>query len=285
MNKMPWSEVLALKDEYEYLDPGQKVRVNHDNDCDGQSSSLIVEKKDDGSISAYCFRCGRSGYYGNRSALKIKQAREASQVTERDSNPHVAKRYPGGSTVLTDWPPKARAWIGKSGITAAEIEKYGIAYNDDIGRVVIPWCDDDGNVLSWQTRRVHDWDDKPKYLTYWRDRVPVVLDASGGKGRSIVLVEDFLSGIRVSRYSPVMVLQGVKLMPDNLSYIMQFGYNDFLVWLDDDNMQVKMAQLTLKRNLDKIGKCLIYHANGVDPKESTDEEIKSILARWKDGTL
>ena len=40
------------------LECGQKVRVSHDTaECSGSSKSLLIERKEDGTISAYCFRC------------------------------------------------------------------------------------------------------------------------------------------------------------------------------------------------------------------------------------
>jgi len=285
MERLPFNEVLKIKEDYDHLEEGDKIRINHDSpDCDGGSDSMIVEKKDDGSLSIYCFRCRRSGYFSNGPTLKSAKARASSRATPRGDSTSDKPLVFSGESEVDKWHPEARAWIRRAGITDEEVSKYGLVYDDSIGRVIIPWRDGDGNVAHYQTRRIHDDDTAPKYISYWRERLPVVLGLGVGSN-TMVFVEDFLSGVKIARQSPVTVLLGVNLAHNVLDLLVKMGYNDFLVWLDDDNLQVKKAQLQIKQTLDKIGKCLIYHAKGVDPKEMTDTEIGTVLTNWKRGTL
>ena len=55
---------------------GEKIRVNHDvPDCYGTSKSMIIERKTNGDVTAYCFRCGKSGRY-RTFTLKSKSSGE-----------------------------------------------------------------------------------------------------------------------------------------------------------------------------------------------------------------
>jgi len=285
MSKLPFSEVLVIKDMYDYLESGQSIRVNHDSpDCDGSSNSMIVERKDDGNLSIYCFRCGRRGFYGSGITLKSKEAREGCNTTQANDYKLSPKSLPEGDSRVESWPPEARAWIRRGRITDEEVLRYGIIYSPVIRRVIIPWYDDNGNLCHYQTRKIHDEDTGPKYLSYWNSRDPVILGGSR-VGNRMVFVEDYLSGMRIARYCPVTVLLGVNLLEQHILFMVEHGYTEFLVWLDDDRFQVRTAQLNIKRTLDKIGKCLIYHGKGVDPKELTDTQIQQLLEDWRHGKL
>lgn len=277
MDKIPYNEMLEIRDQFDHLAPGSKERTNHESaECIGDSNSMIVEKKDDGAISAYCFRCGRSGYYRGKATLKSKAFGESRSSDVNSTNGDALFGYNPGTTEVADWPGQARAWIRRSGVSDHDVKHYGINYSPDDRRILIPIYGSDGDLLQYQTRRVFEDDPRPKYIGYYRERVAVCLGNHLG-GRRIVLVEDYLSGIRVSKYSPVMVLFGTKLRPDQFTFLFKFGFDEFLIWLDDDNLIVQKAQMRIKRDLDKIGKCLIYHGKGVSPKDVTDDELQRIL--------
>lgn len=286
MEKLPFKEVLKLKEQYDYLEAGKSVRVNHDSlDCTGDSNSMKIERTEDGNLSIYCFRCGRSGFY-NAGFIKTGKALGEANAVCTDSVDGECKtlNVPRGEGEVSRWPKEARAWIRRSGVTQEEVTKYGIVYSDELNRAVIPWLDSNGKPAHYQTRRIDDDDGSPKYLSYWRDRIPVTMGISM-TGKDMVLVEDSLSAIRIARQHPVTALLGVYLWPQHIDTFVKMGYNNFMVWLDDDNPKVKIAQLKLKLTLNKIGKCLIYHGKGVDPKELSDEEIADVLMRWKTGML
>lgn len=264
------------------LAEGHQVRINHEvTDCHGGSNSLKIERKDNGDISAYCFRCGRRGYHRVAPSLASLKARASASESSTSANRHVLEIEPRCEREIARWSVPARAWIRKGRLTDEEVEHYGLCYDAVDDRVIIPQYDADGDLVGFQGRRISDGGSGPKYLTK-RDAsncVPFIIDDNCVcPSRRIVIVEDFLSGVRVGRFIPTLVLSGVKIHPYQIKHLMVAGYEEFVVWLDDDNAQVKKAQLQIKRSLDKVGKCLIYHGNGVDPKELSDDEIKEILS-------
>jgi len=54
------------------------------------------------------------------------------------------------------------------------------------------------------------------------------------------------------------------------------GYEEYVIFLDDDNADVRRQELILKNRLDVFGKARIIHTDK-DPKEYTDQELKEIL--------
>lgn len=267
----------------ENLNYGQKARVNHDTpDCSGDSNSLLVERKDNGDISAYCFRCGRSGYHSSRTRTK-----SGSAYGTRSSAPSRGEvSATGRSTELElpadccqsieEWPVLARFWLRSYGIGDSEIRSNGICYSKSLGRVVLPVYDDEG-LAFYQTRRIDSKDTGQKYMTYKNRDAALLLGDDDITNDVVVLTEDYLSAIKVSRHLPAMPLFSTRVREIHRKALMDKGFSEFIIWLDDDNLQVRKDQLRNKRELDKIGNCDIIHSNGTDPKEHTDEEIINIL--------
>ena len=264
------------------LAEGHQVRINHESsDCDGSSNSLKIERKHDGNISAYCFRCRRRGFHSIAPSLESLKSRAAGVRTSESSCTTRVELPEDCEGNIRKWPVQARAWIRKGRLTDDEVEHYGLCYDANDSRLIIPAFDADGDLVSFQSRRVHERDTRPKYLTFRNNsniHAHLIDDNCICRGRRIAIVEDTISGIRVGRFMPTLVLHGTQIHPYQIKHMMVAGFDEFIVWLDDDNVQVKRAQLDIKRSLDKVGKCLIYHGNGVDPKELSDDEIQKILS-------
>jgi hypothetical protein len=277
-NYLPYDDFLEIGENLNY---GQKARVNHDSsDCSGDSNSLLVERKDNGDISAYCFRCGRSGYHSNRTRSKGSSPFRRSgttasrgEVSSGGCNPEL--ELPIDCTQdIEEWPVLARFWVRSYGISDSEVSSNGICYSGGEGRVILPVYDDDG-LAFFQTRKIDKRDKGQKYMTYKnRDAAVILGDLSQG---IVVLTEDYLSAIKVSRHMAAMPLFSTRVREIHRKALLDKGISEFIIWLDDDNLQVRKDQLRNKKELDKIGNCDIIHSDGVDPKDHTDEEIINIL--------
>lgn len=257
------------------LSSGQKIRVNHYSmDCQGNSNSLVIERKDNGDISAYCFRCGRSGFYGGKFTSKSKEVGEGSGQNKVSPSAH---KLPHGTNDMAEWPIQAVHWLQRYGITLEEVFDYGIIYSPSIRRIVLPVFDGN-NLCSYQTRRIFADDEQPKYLTYANTKC--VLVHSVLRSDLLVICEDYLSAIKLNRVVDAFPLLGVKLQEYHLEYILDNNFKRFVVFLDDDNSQVRRAQLDIKKKLDKIGTCVIHHSAGKDPKDHTEKELQEVLDRY-----
>ena len=275
------------RDDYlsigESLNYGQQIRVNHSsNGCDGSSKSLLIKRKDNGEITAYCFRCGLSGYYSN-STLKNTKARILSlpdneEVGNTGSKGRYDSLHNAGRFKVDDWNPHARAWIRQYGITDKEIQDAGIFYVDSpINRVILPVCNN-GEISSYQTRKILAEDTAPKYLSYTiTDDVHFIPWSAGGTTDTITIVEDYISGIKCARYTDVLVLHSTNLRDIHLKFLIFKKYIRHIIFLDDDNPKVRMAALKNSKLISRFGHAIIVYSNGRDPKDHSDLELKEIL--------
>ena len=115
----------------------------------------------------------------------------------------------------------------------------------------------------------------PKYMTYTSrpQDYYLVLDQDMP---TVVLVEDYISALKCSRYVASAALFGVSLKDGMLARLVR-SYSKFLIFLDDDNTQVRLAARKIKKRLDIFGECCIIEGVGYDPKECDDATLKRLL--------
>ena len=110
------SDPILKKSEWEPYAPAEPgvVRVNHaSTGCSGSSASMKVERHDDGSVSAKCYRCGGWGRtkekYGSAMKAAIKRTKSMAY-----SLPFTVE-WPDDVTFnLDEFNTKARAKIGRA---------------------------------------------------------------------------------------------------------------------------------------------------------------------------
>lgn len=269
---------MALLRYDEFLDEapeerGKSVRVNHDSDdCSGNSNSLKIERKEDGTVSAHCFRCGRSGFYAD-DFQRIKEARQKLANSDSRHEPAThGSREPSDSTGRTaEWPTYASRWLKQWGITNDEISTHHIGYSNRVDRCIFP-VHFDGKYQGYVSRAVNPKDERPKWLMYAKGK-PWQTTCDTKTRNILVLVEDIVSGIRVGRYADCIALLTTTISTDILPLIA--NYDEYIVWLDDDNRQVKLNQLKLARRLSMFGNVRVVHTT--DPKRCSDEFVRSTI--------
>ena len=290
--KLDRKEILAIA---EGMDNGQIQRVNHSSpECSGTSKSLKIEVLEDGTVHARCYRCGgwlihntstKKSLLARSKAVGIsecgdgeseKQLSERSDVGESNTV-YFEELLSGGIQELDEWAPTARLWIRQYGITQEEIDKHGAFYSPDDRRIILPVYGVDGVVQSFQTRRVYTEDTKPKYLTYILSGGIHFILGSRQPSSCITIVEDYISGIKCARYTDVLVLHCTTLSPEHLKFLLHKHYNAHIIFLDDDNTQVKLNALKIKNLINKFSYARIIHSDGRDPKEHSDTELEELL--------
>jgi hypothetical protein len=192
------------KDEFLPYAPdcvGDQVRVDHDACSAGADTKrrLYIKRLTDGTVLAYCHNCGESGYHRS----KIKNITYKSRKTSLVLNPKDI-RMPQDSIHDTSlWPKEALMWLFKYGITLVEIKERGIAYSPKFGRVCFPLYMH-GDYIGWQGRSLDESTNPPKYLTMVDQRrsggnVALMQSSTASSKNEVVLVEDLVSAIKVSR--------------------------------------------------------------------------------------
>lgn len=207
------------------LPVGHSMRIDHS--CIGISGgTLMVTRKTDG-ITAYCFRCGDTGWQSEQENLEDRLNRMAAERSA-DAEAVAAIQLPEPRVyTLGDWPRNAALWLYKSGFSPSMIDKLGAYWCPKLGRVVLPVMED-GRAVFWQARSVTRL---PKILSPHMPRRGIV--AKYGRGDTLVLCEDTLSAYKVGQVTEAWSLLGTKLLPRAKADIIGSG-RKVVVWLDSD---------------------------------------------------
>lgn len=188
-----------------------------------------------------------------------------------------------------DFHPEALEWLFKHFVFEDLIKKYKIAYMPDRHRVFMPLFDKDGKICYYITRGLIPGD--KKYLTSTGMKPPLVT-IENSSNQALVLVEDYISTIRLGQHYNVAFLQGTGLSRELLNYILE-NYTHVVTWLDSDMPgqagarkieqairahELRMLETRIYARPDLQSPVKINNVcTELDPKCLTDEEISKIL--------
>lgn len=201
---------------------------------------------------AWCFGCG----YKEEAIVTIQS------IKDRIYKEEVIDNDPTGIVLDSNIPAVPKRWLLKYGITDKEILDNGIGWNEEKQLLVLIH-----NHKFYQGRSFRP--DRPKYLTKGK---PVL--TFYGDGDKLIVVEDVLSAIKVSRVTTAMPLLG-SYMPLEWATIVCKRFKQVGIWLDRDKAKesLKMARILRERGLDS-GSII----TDLDPKEYSTEKIKEFIA-------
>lgn len=217
-------------------------------------------------------RSGESEYFPNRETDSVEVTETGTGSTATRVLPDRRLTLPPDSEALVSrWDSTdAKIWILKH-IGAKESQDNGIVYSKKLSSIVFPRYLD-GTLVSYQSRRFPKGE--PKYLTVGKSISDSINNSSIFD--RIVLVEDMVSAIKLSYIVPAFPLSGVGISDEQLAHLLQH-YKKFAVMLDNDNWQVRMAQIKLLRKLSSFGSATIIHVEK-DPKEYSLYELTNLTA-------
>lgn len=275
------------QEEWTHLVPKNagKVRVNHiADDCSGGSDSMIVERCEDGTATSYCFRCGGRGFIRGDAYYKQPTHRNKSVDGTTADGAGEAGRYPTGSSgriipedltdMWTAFPVEARHWLMKAGVSSSPVIKW----SDEREALYITVLQ--GSLVTTGTKHVGYVirGFNPKYYltnTDCKEEFYGHYICPTSKHKTVVLVEDVLSAMRVSELHDAVCLLGVHAKPAVLTKLFSCGYTDAIVFLDGDNTQVKMKARQLAKRLCWMNTRIVE--TGRDPKDYSKEELDKLL--------
>mgnify|MGYP003645527512 CR=1 FL=1 len=205
--------------------------------------------------SWYCFGCG---YYKKKTDLNSLRER----VSKGLSNDRVG--YPLNSTEKIA--PRGRKWLLEYNITDEEIEKYGICWSEPDLLVLYNSRD------YWQGRVFSDITTQ-KYKS-WGSK-PIVMYGTIKKAVGVVLVEDIISAICVSRVPDIVAIPmfGTSCSRELERHLKKLDIFTY-VWLDGD---VKKKSIKIKNRLKSLGLLTKSILTNKDPKTYSKEQIEEIL--------
>ena len=247
------------------------IRVNHDTaECGGDSKSMIIEVKDDDSIFAYCHRCSKSGSYNSPYYKGQKAGAGSTPRAISVGRTQRAEGYTRASRHLEDWTSEARVFILACGLSQVEVIANDIRYDKEIDGIYLSVLNPTGSA-GYILRRFNY--SGPKYINDFDAGVPKChVSRPSHDSKLVVLTEDILSAIKVGRHFNAVSILGTNCDPLTLNWLIR-NYDEFVIFLDDDNNIVKKAQRVLKNTFSMVGKARIISGVGKDPKHLTNQEI------------
>lgn len=248
--------------------PGPVVRVNHNTDnCNGKSRSLSIWRNSDGSIGAKCYRCGEGARYQSKPSLfaSVPKNKKLVYGIPPDIEYDQAK-----------WPVLATAYINRFAFSAAHLRQRGIGWSASEERLIFPATNLTVQNPGWQGKSFFS---EPRYLT--RTKYPDYMYTHlCRQSPEVIITEDLLSAMRANEVLSSFALLGTTMNDFALSELRQ--YHKFYIWLDDDNLLVKKAQLKLYNTLSLHGEAFVIKCDR-EPKGCSSRELIEVIKSF-DGT-
>lgn len=212
----------------------------------------------------YCFACGYTELPDGITRFKNKSL-DIKQEQHKVFLP---------SDVSIDYPKIALEWVEQYELDKNTLLKHNVMWSNNKKRLYFPVYGEE-ELLAYQGRYFGTDPNKKKW--WGKGDFKNIFHIIGQQGRSLVLVEDIVSAIKISRFTQAMPLFGnhigkerfkrlFKLLPRGL---------ELIIWLDPDIRSHSLVQ-------SKIGAIMGLNTRTVfsdgDPKEHTYEEIKNYLS-------
>lgn len=247
--------------------------------CPSCGSSDALAVYDDG--HQYCFSCK---YYvkAQHSQLINQQFKEEEEKNKKNNNDYYCD-LPGDFTA--DIPPQGIAWLQKYGLHPKDIVVHRIGWSPNgftIARktktpiqysplLILPVFDVHDNLLMWQARYFGSEERRaPKYWTQGnKENVLHIL----GRGDRIVLVEDLISAIRLSKLTAAIPMWGSTISSE-IAVRLSKSFSRVCIWLDKDKTAYAETRAkSLKFLFETVD---VIHSE-CDPKEYNDETLLEFL--------
>jgi hypothetical protein len=241
------------------------VRINHNSvHCSGSSRSLVISRLPDGTLSAKCFRCGK---WGRKSPDNYVPP---TAVPKRTYKPIP---FPPDCTTWDMFPADVKLWLLSGGLSKPTVDKCGVVWSPSRNTLIVPVAHD--GILVGAVHR--GFFGEQRYRLYTNDSDECFLMYSRkSKRQVVVLCEDFVSCIRLTEvgYTGIALL-GVSLRKGVRSMLSELDPEHVVVWLDNDNTNVKRAATSIAKELSSFNARVVR--NHSDPKKYTNEELKRIV--------
>lgn len=224
--------------------------------CGSKDNNAVY---DDG--HSFCFGC-RKYVPGKESIHKVHNPLIWIDAQMKDF-PHDAQ---------LEIPAKPLQWLLQYGITQHIANKYGIMYSPY--RQCLCWQikDPEGTTLGWSSRNFSP-DARVKAISHGKihEDINIVGTSSSSK---IVLVEDYISAIKVSQHIPCMPLYGCTVSLETLQGLSK-RFKGVILWLDSNKLD-NARKIAQRAALSGLTGQVLY--TELDPKCYTKEEIRNFLA-------
>lgn len=228
--------------------------------CPKCGSSDAFAEYDDGHF--WCFSC-RNYIPPNYKSLKnIENYFSEKKELKRGELPYDFTK---------EIPKEPYAWLKQYSLTTEEIDNNNYGWSQSQQMLIIPYYGDSNELLLWQGRYFPARNPKVYTSGYPDNHILLHHPLNGELSRRVVVVEDSVSAIKVSR-----CCTSTPLLGSNLSRHKAVGlsrtFSHLTFWLDYDKMGSMMKQMEANKLLFSRVDMIVTEK---DPKEySTDEILK-----------
>ena len=201
---------------------------------------------------SYCFSCGY--YSGGNSLYKLKEEIPQSDVIELSMPEDI-------STIIPEIPSK---WLQTYGVNPSPI-----FWSEKEQWLIFPIYIK-GDFVAYIAR---NFKSVPKWLGFGINNQLYYLLGNSSTS-SLILVEDIVSAIKISKIHPVMPLFGSHIGLHRWARLKKMGINKIWVWLDYDK---RLYALTSALEGQSIGIDVKVIITEKDPKEYNYDQIRASL--------
>lgn len=269
-DRFTYKEMQELLDSVSDIEIGQTKNTHH---CkEGRNNDRCYITRNTDVTLFYCHHCGKRGAIMEKFG-RVKQAKEGDASGRVHGGVRGCSLPTDISYSIGEWPARGKLWLAKGGINDQECSDRGIGYSPMLQRVVLP-VTYEGEFQGYVARAVMEGQE-PKYLTKYKEKDKFIYHIDRGTD-DVVIVEDILSCIRISRFKSCIAMLGTNVS-DSLLALLVRRYSNYIVWNDYDNPEVKIKAHKLKQHLELFGDTKLL-VTDLDPKELTDEEIEKWLS-------
>jgi len=214
----------------------------------------------------WCIACGHFEPSKGLNVGRLALAHTTKQEREKNKNDNLS--LPSDYTV--DLPKIAWNWLKFYGITDEEIDTHKIGWSEQYKRLIFPVFAE-GNLLMYQGRSF-DLGHSKYHTGGFPEKVFHILGDTGGD--ELVVVEDIVSAIKVSRQNACLPLWGSVLSTKRLVTLSDL-FPRLLIWLDHDKQEYAIKRGAYAKPLFKEGIRVIV--SEYDPKVYGDAEILNFI--------
>lgn len=230
--------------------------------CEKCGSSDANGVYDDGHM--WCWSCGK---FTPSKINTIKQLENILNVKETLKQGELPNDF------TTEIPKEPYAWLKQYSLTKEEISNNNIGWSQRNSMLIFPFYGENNNVVVWQGRYFPARSPKVFTCGYPDNHILLHHFDAGKHSRRVVVVEDSVSAIKVSRVCTSSELLGSNLsMHKALGLSRQFSHLTF--WLDYDKISSMTKQMLKYSSLFDVVDMVVTKQ---DPKMYNTNEIKEYL--------
>lgn len=216
---------------------------------------------------SYCFSCG---YTLNGDGAKLSQYYKNNQPL---TFPKHEVFLP--SDCSFDYPQQAVEWVGQYEIEKPTLMKHRVMWSQSKERLCFPIIGSENEFLAYVGRNFNRSKGEPKWISF--GNLNDTLHIIGVDNQPLVMCEDIVSAIKLSKFVQAMPLFGVHIGETRFKRIyrtIQKGLQ-CIIWLDPDMRIKAVKQSALGSSMGLNMRTLFTDK---DPKEHSYDELKCLLA-------